>query len=238
MSLYKQLKKIPTSIVNQKLRGFFKEDQITKDITTNTYINKNKNINAKIISEFNGIFSGEQVIKEAFSKNIQVIIKKRDGDKIKNKETIATLVGPSFEILKKERVVLNLIQRMSGVATETNKYVNKSKKIKILDTRKTTPGIRIFEKYAVKCGGGENHRFDLSKGIMIKDNHINSNGGISKTILKSQKSNLPLQIEIDNLTQLKECLKFSIDAVLLDNMSPKKIKECVKTIRESKNYYT
>ena len=233
MSLYKQLKKIPTLTIKQKLKSFFEEDQIINDITTNTYIKKNKTIAAKFISEFNGVFSGEQIIKEAFSKNVKVVMKKRDGEKIKNKDTIAELKGPSFEILKKERVVLNLIQRMSGVATETNKYVIKSKKIKILDTRKTTPGIRIFEKYAVKCGGGENHRFDLSKGFMVKDNHINSNGGISKTILKSQKSRLPLQVEIDNIKQLKECLNFSIDAVLLDNMSPQKIKECIKIIRES-----
>ena len=233
MSLYKQLKKIPTLTIKQKLKSFFEEDQIINDITTNTYIKKNKTIAAKFISEFNGVFSGEQIIKEAFSKNVKVVMKKKDGEKIKNKDTIAALKGPSFEILKKERVVLNLVQRMSGVATETNKYVIKSKKIKILDTRKTTPGIRIFEKYAVKCGGGENHRFDLSKGFMVKDNHINSNGGISKTILKSQKSPPPLQVEIDNIKQLKECLNFSIDAVLLDNMSPQKIKECIKIIRES-----
>ena len=113
----------------------------------------------------------------------------KDGLKVKEGYLLAEVVGPSEEILRKERVVLNLIQRMCGIATETNKYAQKAfrKNIKILDTRKTTPGIRIFEKYASKCGGGFNHRFNLSKGVMIKDNHIGANKGISSIFKKSKK---------------------------------------------------
>tara|TARA_B100000401_G_C52472438_1_gene561863 strand:- start:141 stop:656 length:516 start_codon:yes stop_codon:yes gene_type:complete len=124
---------------------------------------------------------------------------------------------------------------MCGIATETNKYAQKAfrKNIKILDTRKTTPGIRIFEKYASKCGGGFNHRFNLSKGVMIKDNHIGANKGISSIFKKSKKINAPIQVEIDTLKQLQKVLEYKIDAVLLDNMNSLEIKECIKAIKES-----
>ena len=233
--LYKQISHISKKVIKQKLNTFFKEDDIKNDITTKTFVNKNFLVKAQFIAEFEGVFCGEKIIKNAFSDKVKVSVFVKDGFKVKENFKLATIEGPATEILKKERVVLNLIQRMSGVASETHKYASKAfrKNIKILDTRKTTPGLRVFEKYAVQCGGGSNHRFNLSKGIMIKDNHIGSNKNIKKMFARPNKSSIPIQIEIENKKQLKECLKYSIDAVLLDNMAPEKIKECIKIIKEA-----
>jgi len=233
--LYSQIKEISKKTIRQKLKEFFEEDDIKNDITTNTFIDKNENIKANFVAEFEGVFCGEKIIENAFSKKVRTTTFIKDGLKVKEGYLLAEVVGPSEEILRKERVVLNLIQRMCGIATETNKYAQKAfrKNIKILDTRKTTPGIRIFEKYASKCGGGFNHRFNLSKGVMIKDNHIGANKGISSIFKKSKKINAPIQVEIDTLKQLQKVLEYKIDAVLLDNMNSLEIKECIKAIKES-----
>jgi len=148
---------------------------------------------------------------------------------------IASIAGPAQEILKKERVILNLIQKMSGIATETSLYVNRAyrKNIKILDTRKTTPGIRLFEKYAVNAGGGTNHRFNLAEGVMIKDNHIGTNSSLKKALGKIKHTDKPIQVEIDTQDQLRECLQYNVSAVLLDNMDPSEIKECIEIINKS-----
>ena len=148
---------------------------------------------------------------------------------------IASIAGPAQEILKKERVILNLIQKMSGIATETSLYVNRAyrKNIKILDTRKTTPGIRLFEKYAVNAGGGTNHRFNLAEGVMIKDNHIGTNATLRGALDKIKHTDKPIQVEIDTQDQLRECLQHNVSAVLLDNMDPSEIKECIEIINRS-----
>ena len=233
--LYKQIDSIPKKIIKEKLKTFFNEDDIKNDITTNTFINKKKIIKVNFIAEFEGVFCGTQIIKNAFSKKVKVSTFIKDGFKVKEGFKIASIKGPSFEILRKERVVLNLIQRMSGIASETNRYTAKAfrKNIKILDTRKTTPGLRVFEKYAVQCGGGTNHRLNLSKGIMVKDNHIESNRNIKETLTKISLATVPTQVEIDTAQQLKECLNYKVDAVLLDNMEPQQIKECIKIIKNS-----
>ena len=167
--LYKQIENISKKTIKKQLESFFDEDDIQNDITTNTFINKKKKIKVNFIVEFDGVFCGAPIIENAFSKNVKVSIFIKDGFKVKRGFRVATIQGPAFEILRKERVVLNLIQRMSGISSETHLYASRAfrKNIKILDTRKTTPGIRVFEKYAVRCGGGTNHRFNLSKGIMI-----------------------------------------------------------------------
>ena len=233
--IYKQIDSISKKTVKEKLKSFFSEDDIKNDITTNTFINNKKTIKVNFIAEFEGVFCGGAIIENAFSKNVKRVIFIKDGFKVKRGFKIATVEGPAFEILRKERVVLNLIQRMSGIASETHRYASKAfrKNIKILDTRKTTPGIRVFEKYAVRCGGGTNHRFNLSKGIMIKDNHIGSNKNIKEMLIKINATSAPTQVEIDTKKQLEECLKHKIDAVLLDNMEPQKIKECIQIIKKS-----
>ena len=232
---YKQIKNIPKKTIKEKLKTFFNEDDIKNDITTNTFINKKKTVKVNFIVEFDGVFCGAPIIENAFSKNVKTSVFIKDGFKVKSGFKAATIEGPAFEILKKERVVLNLIQRMSGIASETHRYASKAfrKNIKILDTRKTTPGIRVFEKYAVQCGGGTNHRFNLSKGIMIKDNHIGSNKNIKETLAKASLATAPIQVEVDTKKQLEECLKHKIDAVLLDNMDSQKIKECIQIIKKS-----
>ncbi|MAV65357.1 MAG: nicotinate-nucleotide diphosphorylase (carboxylating) [Candidatus Marinimicrobia bacterium] len=233
--IYKQINNISKKEIKKKLNKFFNEDDIKNDITTNTFVDKKKTMKVSFIAEFEGVFCGEKIIEAAFSKKVKTTVFIKDGFKVKDNFKIATVEGPSFEILRKERVVLNLIQRMSGVASETNRYVVKAyrKNIKILDTRKTTPGLRIFEKYAVFCGGGKNHRLNLSKGIMIKDNHVGSNTNIEETLYKKKSNNLPFQVEVDTLEQLKKCLKHKIDAVLLDNMDPGTIKKCISLIKET-----
>ena len=233
--LYKQIEKISKKTIKEKLESFFNEDDIKNDITTNMFIGKKKRVKVNLVAEFEGVFCGTAIIEEAFSDKVKVSVFIKDGFKVKNNFKIATIEGPAFEILRKERVVLNLIQRMSGIASETNRYAARAfrKNIKILDTRKTTPGLRIFEKYAVQCGGGANHRFNLSKGIMVKDNHIGFNKNIKETLTKIKTTKRPIQVEIDTKKQLKECLKYKVDAILLDNMDPQTIKECIEIIKKS-----
>ena len=233
--LYKQITKITKTTIKQKIDLFFKEDDIKNDITTNTFIDKKTIITADFISEFSGVFCGGNIIENSFSEEVKVQVFIPDGFKVKPNMKLSTIKGPAHEILRKERVILNLVQRMSGVASETSLYASRGfrKNIKILDTRKTTPGIRVFEKYAVQCGGGTNHRFNLSRGVMIKDNHLGSNTTIKSTLNKTKNSKTPIQIEVETKQQLQECLKHSIDAVLLDNMEPSEIKECIKIIKDS-----
>ena len=233
--LYKQITTIPQKTIQEKLDLFFKEDDIQNDLTSNSFIDKKEIIQADFIAEFEGVFCGGDIIKNGFSQNVKSTVFISDGFKVRPGMKIASIKGAAIEILKKERVILNLIQKMSGISSETSIYASKAfrKNIKILDTRKTTPGIRIFEKYAVQCGGGTNHRFNLAKGIMIKDNHIGANAGIESTLNKIKNQNIPIQVEIDRKEQLIESLEYNIDAVLLDNMEPLEIKECIKIIKKS-----
>ena len=234
--LYKQIKSIPKKIIIKKLDDFFKEDEILEDETSNVFIDPKTQTVVDFVSEFEGVFCGAEIIKNAFSEKCKVTNFIGDGFKVKPTMKLARVEGPAFEILRKERVVLNLVQKMSGVSTETSKYISKAyrKNIKILDTRKTTPGIRIFEKYAVKCGGGTNHRMSLKKGIMIKDNHIGANESVSAVLKKAKNRKVPIQVEIDNKKQLEEAIRFDIDAVLLDNMEPEEIKKCIQIVKEKK----
>jgi nicotinate-nucleotide pyrophosphorylase (carboxylating) len=158
-----------------------------------------------------------------------------DGDMVKNGETIAELDGPLATLLTGERVALNLLQRMSGIATLTSKYATEVSRTKarILDTRKTTPGLRVLEKYAVTVGGGHNHRFGLSDGILIKDNHIAAAGGIKKAVESARElapHTLKIEVECGSLAQVKEALAVGADIIMLDNMDNKTMKSAVKTI--------
>ena len=160
---------------------------------------------------------------------------KKDGSSVCKGEIFARLTGSTLSILSRERIMLNLIQRMSAIATLTNKYVQIAKPfgVKILDTRKTTPGLRIFEKYAVAVGGGQNHRYNLSTGILIKDNHITAAGGITAALhrVHSQHYSLPTEIEVENEHQIIEAIEAGTDGLLLDNMSPDELMRSVKLVR-------
>ena len=235
---YNQLKKLPIEYIKTKIEEFIKEDIPNGDITTDKIYKNNKIINAQIEAGENLIFCGKDIVKNSFNKECLITNVLNDGKKIKKNNIIGQIQGPVKEILKKERVMLNLIQRMSAISTKTKEITTIADRynVKILDTRKTTPGIRLFEKYAVKVGGGWNHRMDLSSGILIKDNHIKAAGSIKKAICKIKEKNkkIKIELEIDYFNQIEEGIKNNVDGFLLDNMSPEEIKKAVKYIKSQK----
>ena len=203
------------------------------DITSNLLRNNTKK-KAKLLSNQTGIIGGLEFAKQIFKlidKKIKIKIKKKEGSKIKKGDLIAIIEGNIKNILNGERVALNFLSHISGVATKTNSFVKKvNKKSKICCTRKTIPNLRVIQKYAVKLGGGENHRFNLSDEFLIKDNHIAANKNIREIIKKAIKSKKgkKITVEVDNLNQLRKIIGLKFDRILFDNMSPKTLKKGVK----------
>tara|TARA_B100001123_G_scaffold381691_1_gene452270 strand:- start:25 stop:897 length:873 start_codon:yes stop_codon:yes gene_type:complete len=238
-TLYKQHKTLPEEYIIKKVIEFLKEDCSNQDITGQATMHQNNNIiTSHIIAEEDLILSGTPIITHMFS-NDKIESHKVDGEHCCAGDIITTISGTANSILSKERVALNLIQRLTGISTLTHQYVStlNSTKIKILDTRKTTPGLRLFEKYAVTIGGGYNHRLDLLDGVMFKDNHLTLLNNLSDAIqhIKKCHPNKKIQIEVDNFNQLKVLLhihKKNIDAILLDNMSPQETTQCTTLIRK------
>ena len=240
-ALYTQYHSVPTEYLKDKIDLFIEEDKAERDLSTLYINNSHQTITAHIIAEEKMIFCGHNIIDTIFKKN-KIKKKCKEGARLKPGDTIATIEGYHSFVLTRERILLNIIQRLSGIASLTNSYVKKlnSSKIKILDTRKTTPGIRLLEKYAVKIGGGYNHRLDLQNGVMIKDNHltvlnIEKINDILSQIIKNHP-NTKIQIEVDEFTQLKNIIKNSgvnIDAILLDNMNEKEANICSSYKQES-----
>lgn len=197
---------------------------------------------AQLLIKEDGILAGielAEIIFKRFDPSLQLEIFLKDGTAVKSGDIAFIVSGSSRSILTTERLVLNCMQRMSGIATQTNKIVSciEGCATKLLDTRKTTPGIRILEKWAVRIGGGHNHRFGLFDMLMLKDNHIDYAGGIRPAILrandyiKSQKKNLKIEIEVRNLQELKEVLEVGmVDRIMLDNFTPDEIREALKII--------
>ena len=184
------------------------------------------------ICEDECVFAGEQILN-ALDDDFKINIFAKDGTELRKGQKIAQIDGNARQLLKLERILLNLLQRLSGIASLTKQYVNivESSGIKILDTRKTTPGLRLFEKYAVKVGGGYNHRLDLSSGLLIKDNHWVASRDDFYKLIRDYDLELPIQVEVDNIAQLTELLEYRIDAILFDNMAPEYAKKCVDIIR-------
>ena len=224
------------TVVQQSLREDLRP---SGDITTR--IIRNKKITAKIIAGQNCIVGGLNFAKIAFKisdKKITFIAKTKDGRKVNKGKVIAVLKGKASGILKSERVALNFLGLISGVATTTNKFVKKikGKSCKICCTRKTLPNLRLIQKYGVRLGGGINHRFNLSDEILIKDNHISVNKNIHnlvKKAIKNKKGN-KITVEVDNLNQLKKIIGLKFNRVLFDNMNPKNLRKAVKM---SKRFY-
>lgn len=215
-----------------------KEDVSNEDITTNSIIKDKKIGKISLICKEEGILAGIEVFKRVFQlldENVNFSIKKKDGEKIEKNEVIGEISGDVRAILTGERTALNYLQHMSGIATYTYNMVKllKGSNIKLLDTRKTTPNMRIFDKYSVKIGGGYNHRYNLSDGILIKDNHIDAAGSITEAI-KSAKNYAPfvrkIEVEVENLEMIAEAIKAGADIIMLDNMTPELMKEAVKLI--------
>lgn len=223
-----------TQIINMALN----EDVGTGDITTETTIPADKKAHGRFIAKEDMVICGLEVAELAFhtvDKDIEFCANCKDGDKIEKGFVIATVSGNARNVLTGERVALNLMQRMTGVATKTNEAVKcvEGTKAKITDTRKTTPGLRVLEKYAVRVGGGSNHRFNLADGILIKDNHIAVSGGILNAVKNARASaphTIKIEVEVETRDQLMQALEAKADIIMLDNMSNEEMAECVKIV--------
>lgn len=217
-----------------------KEDMPLGDITTDNLIDAATVTKASLIAKQTGIIAGLDVAERVFKlldKEISFKRKIEDGAQVQKGDIIAEIEGNARVLLKGERTALNLLQRLSGIATKTHEFVDKVVElpVKIVDTRKTTPGLRYLEKYAVKVGGGSNHRFCLSDGVLIKDNHIAAAGGISKAIALARNSiphTIKIEVEVESLEQVQEALDSKADIIMLDNMGLEKMKEAVKLINK------
>lgn len=224
--------------LNDLIEKALKEDVGTGDITTLSTIPADKTITGRFIAKEDGILCGTEVVRAVFDfvdSNIELNFANKDGDKIAKGDVIATVSGLAQSILTGERLALNLLQHMSGVATRTYEAVEKVKgtKARIADTRKTTPGLRVLEKYAVKCGGGSNHRFNLADGVLIKDNHIEAAGGITAAAEMARRNiphTLKIEVEIETFEQLEEALAAGADIIMLDNMSNEDMKKAVEIV--------
>lgn len=222
-------------IINEKIADWLKEDMNNGDITTDSLIDEKLVSSGEIIAKENGVIAGLEVMKRVFQILDQGIIFEgmvMDGDRVKKGEVLAVIKGKTKSILKGERLALNLLQRMSGIATQTAKYVDSLQGLntRLVDTRKTSPGLRILEKYAVRVGGGYNHRFNLSEGVLIKDNHIKASGSIQIAIERARKMiphTMKIEIEVETLEQLEEAIKSGADIIMLDNMDCATMKEAV-----------
>lgn len=214
-------------IIEKHVKAALEEDIGFGDITTDFLADKNDFLSGSLNTRESGILCGSQVFKkvfEALSNEVEINFYFEDGDKIHAGDKVADIKGPARFLLTGERTALNYIQRLSGIATETANYQAAigDSKAKIVDTRKTTPGFRVFEKYAVKTGGGALHRFNLSDCAMIKDNHIRLAGSITNAV-KKLRENIShahkIEVECDTLEQVKEALVSSADIIMLDNMT-------------------
>ena len=226
-------------IVEEHVKNALKEDIGFWDITSNAIFDDKYEITANINSRAEGILCGINIVKTVYkilNPKIEVNILINDGEKIHKGSKIAEINGPCKDILTGERVALNYIQRLSAIATLTSKYVEEIKpyKAKIVDTRKTTPLFRAFEKYAVITGGGSLHRFNLSDCVMIKDNHIKYSGGIANAIEKVRKNTShahKIEVETENISEVQEAVKAGADIIMLDNMTVEQMKEAINFIQ-------
>ena len=233
--------KLSENFIKNTVKLALNEDLYPSGDITSSLVKNNKIIKAKLIANEDAIIGGLLFAKSAFSlidKKIKFIVKKKDGSSVKKKTLVAIIQGNVQNILIAERVALNFLSHISGVATKTNKFVKLAgKKCKICCTRKTIPNLRVVQKYAVKLGGGTNHRFNLSDEFLIKDNHVASSN-IKKLVSSAikNKKGRKITVEVDNLNQLKQIIGLKFDRVLFDNMNNKNLKLGVKLAK--KNYET
>jgi nicotinate-nucleotide pyrophosphorylase (carboxylating) len=227
--------------MRQRLQQFFDEDFGEQDITSMSLFRSNDIGEGTFVVKEDGVIAGLNVVREGYKllhPEIDVTMLVRDGDTVRAGDDILTIRGPIQELLGGERVLLNLLQRMSGIATITNDAVQKlnSDHTRICDTRKTTPGLRMFEKYAVTCGGGYNHRFGLYDGVMIKDNHIAYTGSISAAVEKVRQRighMIKIEVETETKEQVIEAVEAGADVIMFDNRSPDEIIEWIPLVPNS-----
>lgn len=223
---------------DQLIRMALQEDITSEDVSTNAVMPTEVKGTVDLIAKEDGIIAGLDVYARVFQmldEKTEIDFKCKDGDEVKKGELMATLTGDIRVLLSGERVALNYLQRMSGIATYTRQVAKllEGSKVTLLDTRKTTPNCRVFEKYAVRVGGGCNHRYNLSDGVLLKDNHIGAAGSITKAITMA-KEYAPfvrkIGIEVETLEQVKEAVEAGADIIMLDNMTPEVMKQAVELI--------
>ena len=233
--------KLSENFIKNTVKLALNEDLYPSGDITSSLVKNNKTIRAKLIANEDAIIGGLLFAKSAFSlidKKIRFVVKKKDGSFVKKKSLVAIIQGKVQNILIAERVALNFLSHISGIATKTNKFVKLAgKKCKICCTRKTIPNLRVIQKYAVKLGGGTNHRFNLSDEFLIKDNHVASLNikELVSSAIKNKKGR-KITVEVDNLNQLKQIIGLKFDRVLFDNMNNKNLRLGVKLAK--KNYET
>jgi len=231
------VEKLNQKYINSIVKKALEEDlRPNGDITTNLISLKNKVSYAKIVAKQNGVIAGLNFCKAAFKiigKETVFKTKIKDGKIIKKNKVIAKIKAKTKTILMAERTALNFLNHASGIATLTNQYVKKvNKKTKICCTRKTTPNLRLLEKYAVKKGGGFNHRYNLSDEILIKDNHINAENSLKNLVKNAVKTKKIVTVEIENIKQLNQILGMKFKRILFDNISLKQLKKCLKICKK------
>lgn len=224
--------------LRSQIEHFFIEDIGDQDITSDLIFTGGSIGEVTFIAKEAGVFCGENIILQGYkllNEKIEVSVKAKDGEAIEVGQIIATASGEIADLLKGERVILNLVQRMSGIATLTNRAVQElnSPVTRLCDTRKTTPGLRMFEKYAVRCGGGFNHRYGLYDGVMIKDNHISFSGSITKAVNEVRNKlghMMKIEVETESIEQVMEAIEANVNVIMFDNRSPEEIKEMIKLV--------
>lgn len=226
-------------IVDKIIREALEEDISYGDMTTNSIVDSKSRSEIDLLAKEEGIIAGLEVFKRVFQILGEVDVKffVIDGDRVNKGQLIGKITGSTRNILTGERTALNILQRLSGIATLTGKFVEKLKETntKLLDTRKTTPNMRMLEKYAVLVGGGSNHRFNLSDGILIKDNHIDAAGGIKNAVEKVRKTApfvRKVEVETETLEEVQEALDAKADIIMLDNMSIETVKKAINLINK------
>jgi len=230
-------------IIIEALREDIGKGDLTTEILTSSRTSRQK---AKIVAKSEGVLAGIEVAKEVFhllDPEVRFRISIREGESFSPGDTLLELEASPQAILEGERVALNFLQRLSGIATLTRKFVNLASPygVKILDTRKTTPNLRELEKYAVRIGGGMNHRFSLDSGVLIKDNHIKIAGGIKKAVELIRQNASPLskiEIEVSRLDQLQEAVESEVDMIMLDNLNYQELKKAIEVIRSQSRKIT
>ncbi len=225
-------------MIREVLERAFREDMPMGDITTDCTVSTDAVSRAYLVTKQEGVVCGIEIAMEAFrmlDPAVRLTPLAKDGDFVENRTRILEIEGSSRALLKAERTALNLLQRLSGIASVTRLYVERiiGYKAKVVDTRKTTAGLRMLEKYAVRTGGGTNHRFSLSDGVLIKDNHIQAAGGIARAIQAAKEAiphTVKIEVETETLQQVQEALESGADIIMLDNMSPELMTEAVSLI--------
>lgn len=233
------MRELKPILIDKYILAALQEDMTSGDITTDAIL-RDERAEVDLRAKDKGILAGLDVFKRVFEildEDVSFEFYFSDGDEVNNKDLIGKISGRAKAILEGERTALNFLQRMSGIATYTKKMLDAldSDHVKILDTRKTTPNMRIFEKYAVTLGGAYNHRYNLSDGIMLKDNHIDAAGGIREAVEKVRSLNpfvKKIEVEVENFDQVREALEAKADIIMLDNMDIEEIKEACKIINK------